>query len=125
MLTIRKIAIPFVLLLGFSVNFKLFGQSEKIAQFVYSGLHSRDVYAEIRSTISELPAVKLIRLDQQNRNGYIEFNSEMTIEEDELRDILNSFSVNLHCFVIREKIQGEFSLLDPKTCGIQALPAVK
>lgn len=96
-----------------------------MAQFVYSGLHSRDVYAELKQAISALPEIKLIRLDQQNRNGYIEFHQDMTIQEEELRTVLNSFSVNLHCFVIREKILGSFALLDPKTCEIPALPAVK
>lgn|GEM_PF-4085426 len=125
MLTNKRITIPFVLFLGFSVHFSLYGQSNRIAQFVYSGLHSRDVYAEIKQAVSELPEIKLLRLDQQNRNGYIEFNTDMTIQEEELRTILSSFSVALHCYFIREKTPGSFTLLDPKTCETGALPALK
>jgi hypothetical protein len=121
----KILALSFFIALSVGANHELFSQTQQRAQFVYSGIESREQYGLLAQDISALPMVKNVRIDQQHRNGFIELKEGQTLQESVLRDICTAHSVTVLCFEIKEAVPGIITFLNPKDCLPEAWPAVK
>lgn len=121
----KILALSFFIAANLCSGTTLFSQVLKRAQFVYSGIETREQYSVLAQDISALPVVKNVRIDQQHRNVFIELKEGQTLQESVLREICTTHGVTVLCFEINEIVPGVITFLNPKDCLPEALPAVK
>ncbi len=94
-----------------------------LVQAVVQGIRSDALGRALDADLRGLEGILVCRFDRSNRNLYLELSADSPLDEQALRDVVETHGGTLACFQRRPFGAEPFRLLDPRQC-VQA-PAVR
>ena len=90
---------------------------QHLVQAVVQGVRSDAIGRALEADVRVLEGVLHCRFDRNNRNLYLELAADSPLDEQVLRDAVETHGGALSCYQRRPFTAQVFRLLDPRRCG--------